>query len=188
MIRQTVARNPEFKLLVVGASNLAVDNLMMRLAKHKVPLTRIGHPARVLPGMLDHTLDVQSLRTNAYDVLRDLRSEIDQNLNKLRIGGRRRIRGKERAEVWQATRELRKDLVKREAKVTKEVLDAVQVVLATCHGCACSCSYWPIMLIVLTTERAPACYVTASSILSSSTKQQLPSSPHAGYQYFRPAV
>lgn len=136
LIRQTLERKPQCQMLVAGSSNLAVDNILLRLVQHKVAVTRLGHPARVLPGMVEHTLDAQSFKTNAWDVLKDLKNEIDGNFDKLRLSGKHRIRGKERNELWQATRALRQDLSKRELKVTQEVLGSARVVLATCHGSA----------------------------------------------------
>lgn len=77
IIRQlttTTASNPRpQRLLVCGASNLSVDNILERLLGlppnekgEKLKVTRIGHPARVMnhEGVLDSTLEVKAGRTD----------------------------------------------------------------------------------------------------------------------------
>ena len=68
------ASNPKVnRVLVCGASNLSVDNILERLLAlpvldkaAKLKVTRIGHPARVMSheGVLDSTLDVKATRTD----------------------------------------------------------------------------------------------------------------------------
>lgn len=57
LIRQAVRRGE--KVLACAPSNLAVDNMLERLVAGDEKVLRIGHPARVLPGLQEHTLDVQ---------------------------------------------------------------------------------------------------------------------------------
>jgi DNA polymerase alpha-associated DNA helicase A len=61
------------RLLVCGASNLSVDNILERLLAlppgekvEKIKVTRIGHPARVMSneGVLESTLDAKAGRTD----------------------------------------------------------------------------------------------------------------------------
>jgi DNA polymerase alpha-associated DNA helicase A len=61
------------RLLVCGASNLSVDNILERLLALPAPsqgaklvVTRIGHPARVIPheGALNSTLEAQAERSD----------------------------------------------------------------------------------------------------------------------------
>jgi DNA polymerase alpha-associated DNA helicase A len=65
------------RVLVCGASNLSVDNILERLLAlpaadkaEKLKVTRIGHPARVMSheGILDSTLDVKATRTDQVSV------------------------------------------------------------------------------------------------------------------------
>jgi DNA polymerase alpha-associated DNA helicase A len=51
LILQLLKRN--LRVLVCGPSNISVDNIVERLAPHKVPLIRLGHPARLLPSVLN---------------------------------------------------------------------------------------------------------------------------------------
>ena len=65
------------RVLVCGASNLSVDNILERLLALPVPdkaeklkVTRIGHPARVMSheGVLDSTLEVKATRTDQVSI------------------------------------------------------------------------------------------------------------------------
>lgn len=66
--------NPKpLRLLICGASNLSVDNILERLLAlpaptkgERVKFTRIGHPARVMAndGVLDATLEAKSYRSD----------------------------------------------------------------------------------------------------------------------------
>lgn len=76
IIRQLTTVSPAnpkpLRLLVCGASNLSVDNILERLLLlspekgHKLKVTRIGHPARIMAheGILDSTLEVKAGRTD----------------------------------------------------------------------------------------------------------------------------
>lgn len=56
LIRQAMRRGE--KVLACAPSNLAVDNLLERLLAHGEKAVRLGHPARVLPALRAHTLDL----------------------------------------------------------------------------------------------------------------------------------
>jgi DNA polymerase alpha-associated DNA helicase A len=77
IIRQLTSITPvnprPMHLLVCGASNLSVDNILERLLALPAPspgsklvVTRIGHPARVIPheGALNSTLEAQTERSD----------------------------------------------------------------------------------------------------------------------------
>ncbi|KAG7085660.1 hypothetical protein E1B28_003205 [Marasmius oreades] len=78
------------RILICGASNLAVDNILERLVSLPTRLntqtidfnqicTRIGHPARVLssPKTLDATLDARAARSDQADLLKDVKKELE---------------------------------------------------------------------------------------------------------------
>ncbi|SCV73933.1 BQ2448_6363 [Microbotryum intermedium] len=139
IIRQLVAK--EQSVLVVGGSNLSVDNVLQRLSipspsyPNPIPLTRLGHPARVLNTLTPYTLDSQLSSSSASEINADLKNELEQVENQLRnASGKDRIRGSERKKKWDELRVLRRDYAKREAGVVKEVLGKAKVVLATTHG------------------------------------------------------
>lgn len=130
-IRHFVAQ--EKRVLVCAASNLAVDNVLERLSKH-LPgntLSRIGHPARIMANLAQSTLDYQTLHSDAGQIAKELKTEIEDWTRKLTSG---KLRGKERREGWGEVRELRKEYRKREGAVATGVLTQAKVVLATCHG------------------------------------------------------
>lgn len=140
IIRQLV-RNDK-RVLVCGASNLAVDNILARLSvphpnySDPIPLTRVGHPARVLSGLTRHTLDAQSAQSDTSALLDDIKGDLAALEGQLRGGsGKNRIRGSERKKMWEEVRELRKEFRKRQGGVVSEVVSKAKVVLATTHGC-----------------------------------------------------
>ena len=143
MIRQLVL-NQQLRVLVCGASNLSVDNILLRLSQPcpsaispipPIPLTRLGHPARILSSLTSHTLDSQSSLTDASSLVEDIKSDLlalNQELNNR--DKKTRLRGSERKKKWDEVRELRKDMRKRLGGVEKEVLGGKMVVLGTTHG------------------------------------------------------
>ncbi|CAL5401983.1 unnamed protein product [Camellia sinensis] len=82
IILQEVKRGS--KILACAASNIAVDNIVERLVPYRVKLVRVGHPARLLPQVLDSALDAQEmkalngklLKTKDKNSRRDIRREL----------------------------------------------------------------------------------------------------------------
>jgi superfamily I DNA and/or RNA helicase len=62
-------------VLACAASNAAVDNLVMRLAGRGLDPVRLGHPARVHPSLIDHTLEARAERHERSRVAVDLTKE-----------------------------------------------------------------------------------------------------------------
>jgi DNA polymerase alpha-associated DNA helicase A len=88
IIRQLISITPinpkPLRLLVCGASNLSVDNILERLLALPIPsqgsrvkVTRIGHPARVKAheGAWNSTLEAQAERS---DEVRGIRTSSDE--------------------------------------------------------------------------------------------------------------
>lgn len=151
IIRQLTSQsdaNPRpLRLLVCGASNLAVDNILERLLalpvqdkSERLKVTRIGHPARVMAseGILDATLEVKSTRTDQAALVKDVKQEIESALETLSGKGKgskgKPPRGLERKKMWEEVKALRKEFRKREGGIVNSVLSESQVVLATCHS------------------------------------------------------
>ncbi|KAL8290332.1 hypothetical protein RQP46_002590 [Phenoliferia psychrophenolica] len=137
IVRHLVASGQ--RVLICGGSNLSVDNLLLRLSlPHPtfppIPLTRLGHPARVLNSLVEHTLDSQSLRTDAADLLVGIKEELGGLETALNGVGKGRVKGRDRKDKWEEVRALRKEYRKRESGVVIEVLKRAKVCLATCHG------------------------------------------------------
>ncbi len=136
VIRRAIARGE--KVVASAPSNLAVDNLVERLAAAGVAPLRIGHPARVLPSVVEHTLD---MRVRDHESARLAKKLVDQAL-RLRASARKRQQrrgpgrfSEARADEREA-RALFAEARQLEARAGADVLDRAPVVLATLTGLA----------------------------------------------------
>ncbi|QGA12510.1 hypothetical protein EYB26_000154 [Talaromyces marneffei] len=120
----------DMRILVCGPSNVSVDNIVERLTPHKVPIVRVGHPARLLPSVLDHSLEVLTQTSEAAEIVRDVRKEIDEKQASIR----KTRNGRERREIYGDLKELRKEFRERESKCVENLVTGSKVVLATLHG------------------------------------------------------
>ena len=134
LIRRAAARGE--KVLAAAPSNLAVDNLVERLVAAGIDAVRVGHPARVLPAVIEHTLDQKTqahpqARIAAELVEEALRLRADSRKRKQRRGPGRfseaRAREREARQLLAEAREL-------EDRAELSVLEKAQVVLATLTG------------------------------------------------------
>jgi superfamily I DNA and/or RNA helicase len=131
IVRRAVARGE--KVLAAAPSNLAVDNLVERLAAAGLACVRVGHPARVLPTVLAHTLEVQ---VEAHEGARIARGLVEEAIALRRDARKRKQRrGPGRfSEAREKERDARALLAEARALETRaeaEVLDGADVVLAT---------------------------------------------------------
>ncbi|KAA1098842.1 hypothetical protein PGT21_015703 [Puccinia graminis f. sp. tritici] len=122
------------RIIIAAASNLAIDNIAERLLDLKLPITRLGHPARVLDSLSSSTLEYQLNTSDESEIIRDLKKEINQNLAKLSAQGKERVRGKARGLVYKDVQELRKDYRQRERGHTRNIIKSARIVCATAHG------------------------------------------------------
>lgn len=122
------------RVIIAAASNLAIDNIAERLVNLKLPITRLGHPARVLDSLSRSTLEYQLNTSDESEIIRDLKKEINENLVKLSAQGKEKLRGKARASVYQDVQALRKDYRQRERGHTKNIIKSARIVCATAHG------------------------------------------------------
>jgi hypothetical protein len=131
VIRRAAARGET--VLAAAPSNLAVDNLVERLAQAGVDSVRVGHPARVLPSVLEHTLEA---RVAAHEAARVAQQLVAEALELRRTARKRKARrGPGRfSEARVAERDARSLLAEARALETRaeqEVLSRAPVVLAT---------------------------------------------------------
>ena len=113
-----------------GPSNISVDNIVERLAPHKISMVRIGHPARLLPSVLNHSLDILTQTSEAAAIVKDVRKEMDSKqagIKKARNAGERRT-------FYGEIKELRKEYRIRENQCVANLVEGSKVVLATLHG------------------------------------------------------
>ena len=118
------------RVLVCGPSNISVDNIVERLAPHRVPLVRLGHPARLLPSVVAHSLDVLTQTSEAGVIVRDVRVEMDAKQASIK----KTKSGRERRAIYADIKELRKEYRERERKCVSDLVGGSKVVLATLHG------------------------------------------------------
>jgi ATP-dependent RNA/DNA helicase IGHMBP2 len=132
LIRRAAARGQ--KVLACAPSNLAVDNLLERLVRHGESAVRLGHPARVLPELREHTLDLMVDNHPDMKVARRLVKEAHQLRSKAdRFTRAKPLPGAKR-EMRQEARELIADARRLEDQVATSILDHATVVCATLTG------------------------------------------------------
>ena len=128
LILQLVQR--KLRILVCGPSNIAVDNIVERLAIHKLPIVRLGHPARLLPSVLNHSLDVLTQTSEAAGIVQDVRKEMDAKQASIK----KTRNGRERRAIYTDMKDLRKEYREREKQCVTTLVGGSKVVLATLHG------------------------------------------------------
>ena len=136
-------------VLACAPSNVAVDNLLERLAVATVPvpyddssarvrrrgglrLVRLGHPARVSSSVIRHTLDALVAEADGTALARDARQELAGVSARAAATrdktARRELRGEEKR--------LRTEIRRREERVVHEIIRGADVVLCTNAGAA----------------------------------------------------
>lgn len=130
------------RVLACAASNVAVDNLVERLVKVMATaggggggggmVVRVGHPARLLPGVVGASLEARVLKSDNSALAKDCRKEIKSlNSRMLKLG---RGDGAERRNIRAELKLLVKEERKREDKAIEEVLSAAKVICCTLSG------------------------------------------------------
>ncbi|KAI5296366.1 hypothetical protein KEM52_003486 [Ascosphaera acerosa] len=128
LIRQFLSRGQ--KVLVCGPSNISVDNIVERLAVARVPVIRLGHPARLLDSVVSHSLEVVTQTSDAGEIVKDVKKEIDEKYKAIRKTKAYR----EKRQIYADIRDLRKEYRTREAQCTQSLIQASSVIAATLHG------------------------------------------------------
>ncbi|KAJ4414437.1 hypothetical protein N0V82_007944 [Gnomoniopsis sp. IMI 355080] len=128
LILQMIKRN--LRILVCGPSNISVDNIVERLSPHKIPILRLGHPARLLPSVLNHSLEVLTQTSEAGQIVKDVRGEMDAKQASIK----KTRSGRERKAIYMDLKELRKEYRERERSCISNLVKGSKVVLATLHG------------------------------------------------------
>jgi len=119
------------KVLANAPSNLAVDNMVERLVAAGVGLVRLGHPARVLPGLQEYTLDALVEQHQDYKRAKKLRKEafgLRERAGKYR---RARPAPGEKQAYRQEAKEMLAEARHLEASTVERVLDKAPVILST---------------------------------------------------------
>ena len=122
------------RILCTAASNAAVDHLLELCLDAGLRSVRVGHPARVLPHLQEHTLDLlveahpdrqlaRALFEDAFDLLGYARKQRSRGRSRERFGNAREAS----AEAYK----MMDDARVLERKATRSILDGAQVVCAT---------------------------------------------------------
>jgi superfamily I DNA and/or RNA helicase len=122
------------RVLVCAPSNLGVDNVLERLLAWGENAVRIGHPARVLPALREHTLD---LLVESHPDARQARKLTKQAFALFRQAGRWTRAKPEpgaKQQMRQEARGLLADARKLESLAVERILDRAPILCATTTG------------------------------------------------------
>jgi superfamily I DNA and/or RNA helicase len=129
VIRQAVRRGD--KVLACAPSNLAVDNLLERLVAAGERVVRLGHPARVLPELQRHTLDVLVEEHDDVRLARNFAKEAFALFRQASKYKRAKPEPGARREQRQEARELLAESRRLEAQAVERVLNSADVICST---------------------------------------------------------
>ncbi len=132
LIRQAVRRGD--KVLACAPSNLAVDNLLEKLLAHGESAIRLGHPARVLPALRAHTLDLMVEDHTDVRLARKFAKEAHALFRKAARYTRAKPEPGARRDMRQEARELLAEARRLEAQAVEHILDAGPILCATTTG------------------------------------------------------
>ncbi|MBX7099045.1 MAG: DNA2/NAM7 family helicase [Myxococcaceae bacterium] len=127
------------KVLLTAASNAAVDHLLEVCLEQGLKGVRVGHPARVLPHLVEHTLDEL---VDAHPDRIASRELFDEGFELLGFARKQRTQGRSRqrfSEARSAQAEAGRcfdEARALEKRAVAQVLDGAQVVAATLATCA----------------------------------------------------
>jgi ATP-dependent RNA/DNA helicase IGHMBP2 len=132
LIRQAVARGE--KVLACAPSNLAVDNIFERLLAMGMCAVRLGHPARVLPELRAHTLDLLVDEHPDVRVARKLVQQSRRLFDKAGKYTRAKPEPGARREMRDEAKSLLADARRLESQTVEQILDQADVLCATLTG------------------------------------------------------
>ncbi len=123
-------------VLVSAPSNAACDHLVECLAEKKIPVTRLGHPARITERIREHTLSYK-LAAHPYAKMIDAHeAQLEQFARQReRRQDRRVMSWEERKEMRDEVNRLRDDIRDLKTQIFKQVWNASDVVVATHTVC-----------------------------------------------------
>jgi hypothetical protein len=132
LIRQAIRRGQ--RVLACAPSNLAVDNLLERLLSFGERAVRLGHPARVMPGLRAHTLDILADEHSDARHSRRLAKEAFALFRKAGKYTRAAPEPGARQQMRQEARALLADARALERQAVEQVLESATVLCATLTG------------------------------------------------------
>ncbi len=172
------------RILCTAASNAAVDHLVELCLAEGLRVVRVGHPARVSPRLLEHTLDLQVEQHADRKLARQL---FDDGFELLGHARRQRQRGRSRERFANArsaqaeARALFDDARALERKAVRDVLDGADVLCATLTalgGSPLSALRFPLALVDEATQATEPltllAFLRAERVVLAGDHRQLP--------------
>ncbi|MDA9101104.1 AAA domain-containing protein [Omnitrophica bacterium] len=124
-------------VLVSAPSNMACDHIVECLVARKVPVTRLGHPARVTPAVRDHTLSYKLAHHLYAKEIDKIDSRLEQmNRQMDRRKDRRALSWDEKRSMREEFRNLRAEIRTLKAQIFHAVWHQSDVVVCTHVGAA----------------------------------------------------
>lgn len=130
VIRQSL--RADMRVLVAAASNAAVDHISRQLLAASVPVLRLGHPARVMPDLEQHTLDSRLAALPDYAMAKAWMDQANAIRRKIsNRSDRGTMRGDERRELYRQARELTQDAKRHLANLEDAIVSTARVISCT---------------------------------------------------------
>jgi ATP-dependent RNA/DNA helicase IGHMBP2 len=129
LIRQAVQGGQ--KILACAPSNTGVDNLLEKLAKNRLRVVRVGHPARVQQELQAYTLDAIAESDPAMKVVAEMHREAEKIMHKAGKFTRAKPAPGSRGDLRHEARQLREDAKLYEKQIVSNILDRADVICAT---------------------------------------------------------
>lgn len=127
-IRNERKEKKKYKILILGPSNLSVDNIVERLDGDVYGILRIGHPSRVLESCQRSTLDFWSENCDEGKLLKDVQKEIDDLVKTQLPKCKNR---EERRAIYGELKLLRQERKKREKSLQIDLIKRAEIVACT---------------------------------------------------------
>ncbi|XP_051156788.1 DNA-binding protein SMUBP-2-like [Leptopilina boulardi] len=111
------------KILVCAPTNVAVDNIAMKLGETEVKPLRLGHFTRIMKEAQKYSIDSYIQRDDSYAILQDIKRSIkalETNSEKMKN--------------YKEIRELNKEYKKRSNKLNDDIIKKFQVILSTLNS------------------------------------------------------
>ncbi|NP_001155054.1 immunoglobulin mu binding protein 2 [Nasonia vitripennis] len=114
------------KVLICAPTNVAVDNLVIRLGQTEAKPLRLGHPTRIAKEALKYSLDSYLERDDGFIILKDIKKSIKDLETNIGNSGTKY--------AYKEVRELKKEYRKRLIRLTCDTLKKCSVILCTLNS------------------------------------------------------
>ncbi len=133
IIRQEVGLG--HAVFVTAPSNAACDHLLACLVAAQVPVFRLGHPARIMEHLRDHTLDFKLAKHPYAEAVDEYEKELHELYKKRdRRGERVWIPDAEWSQIQEHAKELKNQIKELEKSILSQVFSETPVIVGTHAG------------------------------------------------------